>query len=323
MTKDEIIKIGQEVLDIESRAIGSLIARLDDTFAQAVELLFQTKSRIIVTGMGKSGLIGRKIAATLASCGTPAIYIHPAEAGHGDLGMILKDDVIVAVSYSGETREIVDLLDFIKRYGVRLIIITGDKHSRIARYSDIVLDAAVEREAEPAGIVPTASTAAALALGDALAIALMKKKGFGEKDFALFHPKGHLGKKLLRVESLMHSGDSLPIVRDDAAMSAVIEVMTKKKLGMTCVVDEHDRLAGVITDGDLRRLLLKHGDKTLAKTAKECMTRNPKVISKDELASKALNLLESNKITALVVKSSEGKVEGIIHLHDLWRTEMV
>ena len=323
MTKSEIIKTGREVLDIESKAVGALIPKLDDSFAAAVDLLYRTKSRIIITGMGKSGLIGRKIAATLASCGTPAIYIHPAEAGHGDLGMILKDDVIVAISYSGETREIVDLLDFIKRFGVRLITITGDKHSRLGRFSDIVLDAAVEREAEPAGIVPSASTAAALALGDALAIALMKKKGFSEKDFALFHPKGHLGKKLLRVESLMHTGEAVPVVRDSAAMSAVIEVMTKKKLGMTCVVDDQDRLAGVITDGDLRRSLLKYGNAALTQSARECMTRGPKVISKDELASKALNLLESNKITALVVKSDDGRVDGIIHLHDLWRTGMV
>jgi len=323
MTKSEIIKVGQEVLDIESKAVGALIPKLDDSFAAAVDLLFRTKSRIIITGMGKSGLIGRKIAATLASCGTPAIYIHPAEAGHGDLGMILKDDVIVAVSYSGETREIVDLLDFIKRFGVRLITITGDKQSRLGRFSDIVLEAAVEREAEPAGIVPTASTAAALALGDALAIALMKKKGFSEKDFALVHPKGHLGKRLLRVESLMHSGEAVPVVKDSAVLSHVIEVMTKKKLGMTCVLDEQDRLAGVITDGDLRRSLLKYGDAALTKLARDCMTRSPKVISKEELASKALNLLEANKITALVVTTDDDRIEGIIHLHDLWRTGMV
>ena len=322
MTKNDIIKIGQEVLDIESRAVGSLIPKLGESFSEAVDLLFRTKSRIIVTGMGKSGLIGRKIAATLASCGSPALYIHPADAGHGDLGMILKDDIIVAVTYSGETREIVDLLDFIKRIGVRLISITGDPHSRIARFSDIVLDASVEREAEPAGIVPTASTAAALALGDALAIALMKKKGFGEKDFALFHPKGHLGKKLLRVESLMHTGDQVPAVRVEATMAAVVEVITRKKLGMTCVVDASDRLAGIITDGDLRRLLQKFGEETLRKSAGECMTRSPVVISKDELATKALNLMEARKITSLVVKNEDGRVEGIIHLHDLWRTEM-
>jgi len=322
MTKNEIIRIGQDVLDIESRAVGALIPKLGQSFADAVELLFRTKTRIIVTGMGKSGLIGRKIAATLASCGSPAIYIHPAEAGHGDLGMILKDDVIVAVTYSGETREIIDLLDFIKRIGVRLIAITGNPHSRIARFSDLVLDASVEREAESAGIVPTASTAAALALGDALAIALMKKKGFGEKDFALFHPKGHLGKKLLRVEALMHTGDQIPIVKVGETMAAVVDVITQKKLGMTCVVNDDGLLAGVITDGDLRRHIQKYGEGVLRRSAGECMTASPAVISKNELATKALNLLEAKKITSLVVKSEDGRVEGIIHLHDLWRTEM-
>lgn len=322
MTKEEIIKVGQEVLEIESRAVGALIPKLDQDFARAVDLLFQTKSRIIVTGMGKSGLIGRKVAATLASCGTPALFIHPADAGHGDLGMILKDDVIVAITYSGETREIVDLLDFMKRIGIRLITITGNPHSKIARHSDIVLDASVEREAEPAGVVPSASTAAALALGDALAIALMKKKGFNEKDFVMFHPKGHLGKKLMRVESLMHTGEDVPVVRADATMARVVEVVTRKKLGMTCVVDADDRLVGVITDGDLRRMLQRYGDETLGKSAADGMTRNPVVISKEELATKALNLLEAKKITSLVVQGEDGRVEGIIHLHDLWRTEM-
>jgi arabinose-5-phosphate isomerase len=322
MTKDEIIKIGQEVLDIESRAVGALIPRLDESFAQAVDLLFKTRSRIIVTGMGKSGLIGRKIAATLASCGTPAVYIHPGDAGHGDLGMLIKDDVIVAVSYSGETREIVDLLDFIKRIGVRMIAITGNRRSRIARFSDLVLDAAVEREAEPAGVVPTASTAAALALGDALAISVMRKKGFGEKDFALFHPKGHLGKRLLRVESLMCTGERVPVVRAATPMTEVVEVISRKKLGMTCVVDDAERLVGVITDGDLRRMLGKFGGEALTRKAADGMTRDPVVISKDELATTALNLLEANKITSLVVKGADGRVEGVIHLHDLWRTEM-
>ncbi len=322
MTKEDIIKVGQEVLEIESRAVGALIPKLDQSFAQAVDLLFHTKSRIIITGMGKSGLIGRKVAATLASCGTPAIYIHPADAGHGDLGMILKDDVIVAITYSGETREIVDLLDFMKRIGIRLITITGNPHSKVARHSDIVLDASVEREAEPAGVVPSASTAAALALGDALAIALMKKKGFNEKDFVMFHPKGHLGKRLMRVESLMHTGEDVPVVRASASMAQVVEVVTRKKLGMTCVVDDDDRLVGVITDGDLRRMLQRYGDETLRKSAADGMTRNPMVISKEELATKALNLLEAKKITSLVVKGEDGRVEGIIHLHDLWRTEM-
>jgi len=284
--------------------------------------LADSESRIIVTGMGKSGLIGRKIAATLASCGTPALFIHPAEAGHGDLGMILPNDVVLAISYSGETKEIVDLLEFIKRIGVKLITITGNPRSRIAKYSDIVLDAKVEREAGPKDMVPTASSTAALALGDALAIALMKKKGFGEEDYALFHPKGHIGRKLTRVGMLMHKGTSIPRVLAATPMLQVIEEMTCKKLGMTCVVGEDDTLLGVITDGDLRRMMRKYREAIFRKTAGECMTAKPITVDREKLATEALNLMEERKITSLVVTGRSGKVEGIIHLHDLWRTEM-
>jgi len=322
MTKKEIIQTGREVLEIEARAVESLSLSLDENFAKAVDLLSKTKSRIIVIGMGKSGLVGRKIAATLASCGTPAMFVHPAEAGHGDLGMILREDVIIAVSYSGETREIIDLLDFIKRIGVKLISITGNKNSKIAEYSDIILDAGVEKEAEPNGIVPTASSTAALALGDALAIALMKKKGFSEKDFALVHPKGAIGKKLLRIESLMHKGRDVPTVGAEMPMGDVIEEMTRKKLGMTCVVNEGGLLVGVITDGDLRRMIRKFKESLLQKKAQDCLTANPITIDKSDLATKALNIMEKKKITSLVVKDKKGKIEGIIHLHDLWRTEM-
>ena len=322
MTKREIIETGRRVLEIEAGAVAALGPRLGDSFARAVELLYRTKSRIIVIGMGKSGLVGRKIAATLASCGTPAIFIHPAEAGHGDLGMILANDVVLAVSYSGETREIVDLLHFIKRIGVKLICLTGDRGSKIAKYSDIVLDARVEREAGPLDVVPTASSTAALALGDALAIALMRKKGFGEKDYAFFHPKGQLGKRLLKVGMLMHTGGAIPRVPAEAPMSQVIEEMTGKKLGMTCVVDASDKLFGIITDGDLRRMMRKFGKDVFRKTALECMTADPVTIGKEGLAAEALNLMEEKKITSLVVKGRTGKVEGIIHLHDLWRTEM-
>jgi arabinose-5-phosphate isomerase len=273
--------------------------------------------------MGKSGLVGRKIAATLASCGTPAMFVHPAEAGHGDLGMILKNDVVLAVSYSGETREIVDLLGFIKRIGVKLICLTGHRSSRIARYSDIVLDARVEREAGPSGIIPTASSTAALALGDALALAVMLKKGRGERDFALVHPKGALGKKLVRVESLMHKGEDIPRVAASAPMAAAIEEMSRKRLGMTCVVQADGRLAGIITDGDLRRLIGRHKAALLKRTAAEGMTAGPVTIGRSVLATEALNLMERKKITALVVVDADGLVEGVIHLHDLWRTEMV
>jgi arabinose-5-phosphate isomerase len=322
MTKKEIINIGKQVLDIEAKAVKALIPRLDVNFANAVELLSRTKSRVIITGMGKSGLVGRKIASTLASCGTPALFIHPAEAGHGDLGMIVKDDILVVISHSGETREISPLLEFVKRVGIRLIGITGDKKSKLAQYSDVVLDTRVEREAGPAGVIPTASSTAALAMGDALAIALMKKKAFGIKDFVFFHPKGEAGKKLLKIKNLMHKGRQIPTVYTDAPMKDVLAEISAKKLGMTCVVDKKENLAGIITDGDLRRTLQKYGNKFLLKKAIDCMTRFPFTIDKDDLATKALHVMEENKITSLIIQNKQGKIEGIIHLHDLWRTEM-
>jgi len=322
MTKKEIILAGREVLNLEARAVEGLIEKVGDEFVKAVDLLSKTRTRVIVLGMGKSGLVGRKIAATLASCGTPAIFVHPAEAGHGDLGMILEGDVVIAVSYSGETREIVDLLGFIKRLGVKLLLITGARNSRIARYSDIILDARVDMEAGPSGLVPTASSTAALALGDALAVAVMKKKGFTERDFASVHPKGALGKRLLRIESLMHKGQAIPRVAASTSMTGAIEEMTAKKLGMTCVVDASGRLAGIITDGDLRRMIRKHRAGVLTKTAAECMTVGPVTVTKSDLAAEALNTMEQNRITSLVVLGAEGRVEGILHLHDLWRTEM-
>jgi len=321
-SEKEIIQIGQDVLDIEARAVKTLILKLDKNFARAVELLSKTKTRVIVTGMGKSGLIGRKIAATLTSCGTPATFIHSAEAGHGDLGLILKDDVIIAISYSGETKEITELLEFIKRIGIKLISITGNKKSKLAKYSNIVLDTSVEKEAGLNGLVPTASSTAALALGDALAIALMENKGFSEKDFASVHPKGEIGKKLLKVKNLMHRGRKVPQVLGHTSMKDVLKEMTKKKFGATCVIDEKERLLGIITDGDLRRLLIKHKDGVLKKTAQECMTKNPSTIKKDDLATEALKIMEEKKITSLIIKNKEEKIEGIIHLHDLWRTEM-
>ena len=322
MTKEQIIQAGKEVLSIEGKAVQDLALRLGDEFAEAVDLLFRSASRVIVIGMGKSGLIGRKIAATLSSCGTPALFIHPAEAGHGDLGMIIKQDVVIAISYSGETREIVDLLEFIKRIGVKLISITGDRSSRIARYSDVALEARVDREAEPSGLVPTASSTAALAMGDALAIALMKQKGFNERDFAFVHPKGQAGKKLLKVESLMHRGGHIPSVAAATPLTDALAEISKKKLGMTVVVDDAHKLLGVITDGDLRRLLQEHGPGVLQKRALDCMTPDPVTIDKDDLATLALSIMEEKKITSLVIKDKDSRVAGIIHLHDLWRTQM-
>lgn len=322
MTGKEIIAIGRRVLEIESEGLAALAPRIGESFARAVAMLASSRARIIVTGMGKSGLVGRKVAATLASCGTPALFVHPAEAGHGDLGMILKNDVVLAFSYSGETREIVGLLDFIKRIGVKLITVTGHPRAKIALHSDIVLDARVEREAEPSGLVPTASSTAALAVGDALAVALMKVKGFSERDFASVHPRGALGRKLLRVEAVMHRGKDVPRVRTTTRMSRVVEVMSSKKLGMTCVLDSRGKLQGVITDGDLRRLLQKHGARAMRLAAGAGMTRAPVAIDRHELATKALNLMEARKITSLVVRNSRGGVDGVVHLHDLWRTEM-
>ena len=322
MNKEQIIQAGKDVLTIEGQAVHTLAQQLDGRFAEAVELLDQTSSRVIVIGMGKSGLIGRKMSATLSSCGTPALFIHPAEAGHGDLGMIIKQDVVIAISYSGETKEIVDLLEFIKRIGVKLISITGNRNSRIARYSDVALEARVEREAEPSGLVPTASSTAALAMGDALAITLMKKKGFNERDFAFVHPKGQAGKKLLKVSSLMHRGSQIPSVPREASMQEALDEMSRKRLGMTAVVDDRDRLLGLITDGDLRRLLQKHGADILMKKAKDCLTTNPITIAENELATRALSIMEDKKVTSLIIQNPNKTIAGIIHLHDLWRTQM-
>lgn len=322
MAKDDPLGTGKEVLEIEAQAIKGLISKLDENFVKAVELLFNTKARVIVSGMGKSGIIGRKIAATLASCGTPAFYIHPAEAGHGDLGMIHQDDVLIAISYSGETKEIIYLLDFIKRIGIKLIGITGDKNSTLAQYSDVVLDASVEREAGSFSIVPTSSSTAALALGDALSIALMQKKGFNEDFFAFVHPKGEIGKKLMKVENLMHRGENVPFVFQNTSIYDVLEEMSKKRFGMTCVIDEHKKLLGIITDGDLRRMVKKYKNDFFEKTAKDFMTGHPVTIPEGSLATEALNLMEKNKITSLIIQDKNQKIKGIIHLHDLWKTEM-
>ena len=322
MTREDILRTGKNVLNREANAVKTLASKLDENFVKTVELLSKTKTRVIVTGMGKSGLIARKIAATLSSCGTPAMFVHPAEAGHGDLGMILKEDVLIAISHSGETKEIVDLLDAFKRAGITLLCITGNKKSKLAKYSDIVLDTKVEKEAEPNRLVPTASSTAALALGDAIAISLMKKKGFREEDFVFVHPKGQAGKKLLKIKNLMHKGRQIARVFQDVPMKDVLEEMSKKKLGMACVIDREENLVGIITDGDLRRLLQKYGKNLLQKTALDCMTPDPLTIDKDDLATKGLNLMEENKVTSLIIKNKKGEIEGIIHLHDLWRTEM-
>lgn len=329
---------GENVVRIEAEALRALADRIAgpmaDAFERAVKMMDACRGRVVVTGMGKSGIIARKIAATLSSIGTPALFMHPVDAVHGDLGMVVRGDVVLALSASGETEEILRLLATIKRLQVPLISMTGDlicadtksrgnqKLSTLAEAADIALDCSVAKEACSLGLAPTASTTTMLALGDALAVALSERRGFKEEDFANLHPGGKLGKKLARVDTLMHSGDSLPRVAPHTPMSDVIYEMSRKKLGMTTVV-EAEKLVGVISDGDLRRLLEKRGKDVLDLTAADCMTRDPKTISSHEFAASALALMEEKKITSLVVVDGDHKLEGVVHLHDLWGTEML
>ncbi len=311
----------REVLKTEAAAILALMDRLDGRFERAIRMLLECRGRVIVTGMGKSGIICRKIAATLASTGTPAFFLHPAEAVHGDLGVIQADDVVLALSNSGETDELLRLLETIKRLGAQLITICGNESSTLAQASNVALDCHVSEEACPLNLVPTASTTAALALGDALAMTLLVAKGFREEDFAHLHPGGKLGKRLMRVEQLMVAGDRVPAVSPAAPMAEVVKEMTAKKLGMTCVVAD-GVLAGVITDGDLRRHMGAPVDLS-TRTASQVMTANPVTIDRAILAAEALNILEQRKITSIVVVDRHKRVEGVLHLHDLWRTQMV
>jgi arabinose-5-phosphate isomerase len=315
------LSLARRVLQTEAAAILALVDRLDERFETAVRLLRDCRGRVIVTGMGKSGIISRKIAATLASTGTPAFFLHPAEAIHGDLGVIQRDDVVVALSYSGETDELVRLLEAIRRLGAKLIAVTGVVASTLGQAADVALDCRVTEEACPLNLVPTASTTAALAIGDALAMTLLVEKGFREEDFASLHPGGKIGKRLMRVEQLMHAGKQAPVVVSTTVMRDVIYEMSKKGLGMTCVVDDADRLVGIITDGDLRRHMSGTAN-ILDLTAGDVMTRGPVTIARSMLAVQALNLMEERKITSIVVVDAAHAVEGVVHLHDLWRTEM-
>lgn len=316
------LELARKVLRIEAAAILGLVDRINGDFERAVQLLFECRGRVIVTGMGKSGLICRKIAATFSSTGTSAWFLHPAEAIHGDLGAIRDDDVVLAVSYSGETEELIRLLESIRRIGARLIALTGDPSSTLARAADVTLHCGIAKEACPMNLVPTASTTAALAMGDALAMTLLVRKGFREEQFASLHPGGKLGRRLMRVEHVMHAGDAAPIVRTTTRMAEVFHEMSSKRLGMTCVVDDERRLVGVFTDGDLRRLFSRVPD-VLALTAGEAMTPRPITMARDVLAVEALRVMETHKITAVVVVNAEQFVEGVVHLHDLWRTQMV
>jgi arabinose-5-phosphate isomerase len=316
------LSLARKVLETEAAAILALVDRLDGTFTQAVRLVLECRGRVILTGMGKSGIICRKIAATLSSTGTPAFFLHPAEAIHGDLGVIQGDDCVIAMSYSGETEELTRVLETIKRLGAGLIAITGDVRSTLAQAADVALDCHVSAEACPMNLVPTASTTAALALGDALAMAVLVEKGFKPEDFANLHPGGKLGKRLMRARQLMHAGDAAPIVTLDTVMRDIIYTMSSKGLGMTSVVDGDGRLSGIITDGDLRRRMAVTPD-IQGLTARDVMTSHPITITPDTLAVEALALLEQRKITSVVVIDGERRVEGVLHLHDLWRTEMV
>lgn len=321
---DNILDIAKKVLKTEAEAVSSLIDKLNSNFEKAVEIIYKSNGRVVIIGMGKSGLVGRKIAATLASTGTPAFFLHPAEASHGDIGMVTSHDVIIAISNSGETEEILDLIPFLKRFNVNIVSITGNPNSTLSKAADVILDVSVKEEACPIGVVPTASTTAAMAMGDALAVALFLKRGYKEEDFAFFHPGGNIGKKFfIKVKDLMHKGNQLPLVSVDTPMSKTVIEMSSKRLGHAIVIKKDGTIVGVVTDGDVRRGLEKWEGRLFELTAEEIMTRNPRTISEEELAAKALSIMENHSITALIVPDSENKPRGIIHLHDILRKGIV
>lgn len=317
------LETARRVLQIEAQAIEDVLARLNASFEKAVELLFACKGRVVVSGMGKSGLIGRKISATFSSTGTPSFFLHPAEALHGDLGMLARGDAMLTVSYGGETQEIIQLLEALRRLEMPLVTLTGCAQSTLAKASDVVLDVSVKEEACSLNLAPTASTTVAMAVGDALAVSLLEKRNFRHDDFAALHPAGRLGKKLLHVEHLMHSGSALPRVAPDTPMADVFHEMSAKGLGMTTVLEADGRLAGILTDGDLRRLMEKHRGAVLELRAGDGMTKSPQTIGPRVLASEALNLMEKRKITSVVVVDEARRVLGVVHLHDLWTLELM
>lgn len=318
---DDVLKVARHVLDSEAEAVRALVDRLDERFARAVVLVEACRGRAVVTGMGKSGLVGRKLAATLAATGTPALFLHPAEGVHGDLGMLVRGDVVVALSHSGETDELLALVPAIKRLALPLIVLTGRPSSRLAQHGDVVLDVSVREEACPLNLTPTTSAAAALALGDALAIAVLTRRGLGPDDVARLHPGGVIGRRLVRVGELMHRGSEVPVVPETAPLPAVIREMSAKRLGCTAVVDAAGRLAGIVTDGDLRRAI-ERGAGRLPAVAAELMTREPKTVARDALAVTALELMERYSITQLVIVDDAGRPEAILHLHDLLRAKI-
>ncbi|HYI09652.1 MAG TPA: KpsF/GutQ family sugar-phosphate isomerase [Thermoanaerobaculia bacterium] len=311
----------KRVLEVEAAAILGVIQHLDQAFVDAVELIAVCKGRVVTMGVGKSGIICKKVSATLASTGTPSFFMHPTEAIHGDLGMLVSGDVVVAISNSGETEELVRLLPSIKRLGVEIIAITGKPASTLARAADHHLSVAISEEACPLGLAPTASTTATLALGDALAMALLVRRGFKEEDFGFLHPGGKLGKRFLRVRELMHRGDDVPVVTENAAMREFVYEMSRKGFGITAVTNDDGQLQGVISDGDLRRML-GHDEDVVRKTAGQSMKQNPVTIAGSELASVALQIMEERKITSLFIVDETRRVEGIIHIHDLWGLQL-
>ena len=311
----------RRVLEIESRAVADLAERLDETFDRAVEMLLGCSGRIVVTGMGKSGIVCQKIAATLSSVGIPAYFMHPADAIHGDLGMLVRGDVLLAVSNSGETDEIVRLLEVVRRLGASIVAMSGAARSTLARHADVHLLVGVDREACPLDLVPTASTTAAMAMGDALAVACYESRGLSPQQYALYHPGGRLGRRVLEVRQLQHEGNSLPSVPDTASFADALHEISAKKLGMTCVVDGAGRLAGILTDGDIRRRMLSV-PKPLEGGVADAMIRQPITIGPDALATEALRIMEEKKITSIPVVDGDRKLLGVVQIHDLWRTEL-
>ena len=326
MSREERVKLAIEgarrVFQVESEAIAGLVERLDARFEKAVDILYGCKGRAVVTGLGKSGLIGRKVAATFSSMGTPSLFLHAADALHGDLGMLAAGDVLVAISSSGETQELVDLIEPAKRLGIPLITLTARANSPLGMASDVVLDISVKEEACVLNLAPTSSTAAALAMGDALAVVLAERRDFQEHDFAALHPGGRLGKKLRRIETLMHKGDDLPRVLPTTKMPDVIYEMSRKGLGLTAVTKPDGKLMGIITDGDLRRVMQRRKQNVLDLAAIDCMTKKPVTLPRTELAAAALRLMEEKKITSVIVVDSGGRLEGVVHIHDLWTLQL-
>ncbi|MGH9715604.1 MAG: KpsF/GutQ family sugar-phosphate isomerase [Candidatus Acidiferrales bacterium] len=320
--RETAVDRAKRVLRIEADAVADLIGRIGDDFEKAVEILYACKGRVVVTGLGKSGIIGRKVAATFSSTGTPALFMHAADALHGDLGVLAGGDAMIAVSASGETDELIELLEAVKRLGIPLIALTARPNSTLAKESEIILDISVREEACSLKLAPTSSTTAALAMGDALAVVLAERRDFQEDDFAALHPAGRLGKKLRRVESLMHAGNRIPAVHSNTKMPDVIYEMSRKGLGLTAVIDPGGRLLGLITDGDLRRVMQRRRENVLDLTAADCMSKDPVTLPRTELAASALRLMEERKITSVLIVDAEGCLEGVVHVHDLWNLQL-